>query len=272
MGLFKRKPATDQAALTAVTALAVQQGDIVALRAELAALNTRLETSEHVRQELETRIQLIDATTLLLIDKTSGIEDLTRRMGDVDTLTRRMEEVDDLTRRMGEVDAIKEQVAEVDVIKRQVAHLDVVNAKLTSLDELNARLADLAERVTISADDARQAKDQTATLHERISNVSVELANQLGELSREIDGIAGRAAAAVMPPPTPAFDSMQVMAEELVVQLRMSQVKLANEQARYEIAFRQDLAMLAEQVKRSLEVPATEADDTKAGDTKPDWD
>lgn len=236
MGLFKRKPAADQAAITAITALAAQQNDIESLRAAVTELSTRLEASEDVRKALETKVQLIDATTLSLINKTEGL--------------------DDLTRRMGEVDAMKEQVAEVDAIKQQVAQLDVVNSKIASLDDLNNRLTELAQRVTVTADDARQAKDQTATLHERISNVSVELANQLGELSREIDGIAGRAAAAAMPPPAPAFDPLQTMAEELVDQLRLSQVKLANEQARYEIAFRQDLAMLAEQVKRGLDIAA----------------
>ena len=40
------------------------------------------------------------------------------------------------------------------------------------------------------------------------------------------------------------------LSEQLVEQLRTGQVKLANEQARYEIAFRQDLAALAEQVRR----------------------
>jgi predicted RNase H-like nuclease (RuvC/YqgF family) len=236
MGLFKRKPVIDQAAVTAVTAIAAQQNDIAALRAELAEMNTRLEASEQVRQKLETRVQEIDYTTLGLVNRTSSI--------------------DDLTRRMGEVDLIKLQVAEVDVIKRQVAHLDLVNAKIASLDDLNNKLTELAERVTITADDARQAKDQTATLHERISNVSTELANQLGELSREIDAIAGRAALPAMPPPMPLFEPTQSVPEELVDQLRTSQVKLANEQARYEIAFRQDLAMLAEQVKRSKETPA----------------
>ena len=57
------------------------------------------------------------------------------------------------------------------------------------------------------------------------------------------------------PPPAPLFESDQALPPELVDQLRVGQVKLANEQARYEIAFRQDLAMLAEQVKRSLTEP-----------------
>jgi DNA repair exonuclease SbcCD ATPase subunit len=242
MGLFKRKPTTDLVATSTVNAISAQQHDIDALRVALADMNTRLDASEQVRRELESRIQSIDVTTLSLLNRTSGL--------------------DDLSRRVGEVDALKLQVAEVEVIKRQVAHLDAVNAKIASLDELNSKLSDLAERVTVSADDARQAKDQTATLHERISNVSHELANQLGELSREIDGLSGRGTAPTMPPPLPApanFEPSQLVAEELVSQLRSSQIKLANEQARYEIAFRQDLAKLAEQVKRSIEAAAEAA-------------
>jgi hypothetical protein len=40
------------------------------------------------------------------------------------------------------------------------------------------------------------------------------------------------------------------VSDEVVAALRSGQVKLANEQARYEIAFRQDLATLAESLRR----------------------
>jgi hypothetical protein len=39
------------------------------------------------------------------------------------------------------------------------------------------------------------------------------------------------------------------VSDEVIEALRASQVKLANEQARYEIAFRQDLANLAEHLR-----------------------
>lgn len=199
MGLFKRKSANDP-------------NDIAILRAEVTDMQSQL-----------------DATTLLLVNRTSSLDQLTQRM------------------------------AEVDDIKRQVVQLEVVNAKLASLDSVNSQLAELSERVALSAVDARQANEQAAILHERISNVSTELANQLGELSREIDGLNGRQAtpptSSMPPPPAPLFESDQALPPELVDQLRVGQVKLANEQARYEIAFRQDLAMLAEQVKRSLTEP-----------------
>ena len=51
--------------------------------------------------------------------------------------------------------------------------------------------------------------------------VSTELANQLTELGHDIDGT------------------------------HEGQVKLANEQARYQIAFREDLARLAEETQRA---------------------
>jgi hypothetical protein len=44
--------------------------------------------------------------------------------------------------------------------------------------------------------------------------------------------------------PIPAID------DELLEQLRDAQARLANEQARYQIAFRDDLARLAETLKR----------------------
>ena len=70
----------------------------------------------------------------------------------------------------------------------------------------------------------------------RITSISTELANQIVELSGEIE-----AASAGGAPP----------ADELVEELRDAQTRLANEQARYQIAFRQDLAALADRLKRS---------------------
>ena len=226
MGLFKRDSPR-------------KRNDIATLRDELDEMNARLDASEQIRRLLEERFKALDATTASLAERTGALDHVTERM------------------------------AEVEVLKRQVAQLDVVNAKISSLDGLNGKLTELAERVAISSDDARQAKDQAASLHERISNVSTELANQLGELSREIDVLAADGAAnsrvadkqaptSAMPPPAPIFEPSQTMPTELVDQLRHSQVRLANEQARYEIAFRQDLAMLAEQVRRSRTQPPAE--------------
>ncbi len=217
MGLFSRKPQIDPQ-------------EMVALRHEFADLRNRLDASERARIELEAQLQELDAATAGLAARSHMVDEVTLRL------------------------------AEVEVLKRQVAQIDVVNAKIHSLDSLNGKFAELSDRVTASADDARQARDQatashddakaarelTAALHERVSNVSTELANQLSELSGEIDGIARTQASAAA-----AVASEQPISNEVLEKLTGAQVRLANEQARYEIAFRQDLATLAEQVKRS---------------------
>jgi hypothetical protein len=88
------------------------------------------------------------------------------------------------------------------------------------LDILRARLQRLADR--LDAVDAR------------ITSISTELANQITELSGDVESIAKEH------PPT----------DDIVMEMRDAQVKLASEQARYQVAFREDLADLAERLKR----------------------
>jgi DNA repair exonuclease SbcCD ATPase subunit len=197
----------------------VDPAEVNELRAEMEALRVRLDASESAKEMLEAHVYALNDTTNALASRSHIVDSMTQRM------------------------------AEMDVLKRQVAQLDVVNAKLTSLDSLNGKLADLAERVNLASVDAKQAKDQTVSLHERISNVSTELANQLGELSRELD-VLGQQVPDASPPPAPVIVTEQLVTEDMIEQLHDAQVRLAAEQARYEIAFRQDLASLAEQVKR----------------------
>lgn len=70
----------------------------------------------------------------------------------------------------------------------------------------------------------------------RVTAISTELARQIDELSGELDAAGGA--------PTPPTD-------EVVEELRDAQTRLANEQARYQIAFRQELADLADRLRRS---------------------
>ena len=71
-----------------------------------------------------------------------------------------------------------------------------------------------------------------------VTAVSTELANQVSELGTDLDALTRR-------PPEERPDPAEF--EEL----RDGQVRLANEQARYQIAFREDLARLAEQLRRA---------------------
>ena len=89
------------------------------------------------------------------------------------------------------------------------------------LDILRARLQRLTDRLD--------------EVDARITSISTELANQITELSGDVESIAKEH------PPT----------DDIVTEMRDAQVKLANEQARYQIAFREDLAALAERLRRS---------------------
>ena len=137
----------------------------------------------------------------------------------------------DLDRRLS---AMPDRTPELQQLQER---LNQLAATMPDTANLSAQLASLTQRVSGSETDARAAREQARALDERIQNVSTQLANQLGELSREMDSIANQPAAA------PVDD-------ELLQTLRSGQVRLAAEQARYEISFREDLASLAEQVRQ----------------------
>ena len=144
-------------------------------------------------------------------------------------------------------DSVAEQVALVAAIGRGAAEGQVSRAAAdeiaqvtqAALAEQATQLAQLAERVAATDAAARLATEQVGGIDQRLSNVSTELANQISELGRDIDSLADQPAAAA-----------SGITDETIEALRTSQVKLAGEQARYEIAFREDLATLAEQIRR----------------------
>ena len=125
-------------------------------------------------------------------------------------------------------------------IQQLQARISELASSVPDTGNLSAQLSALSQRVTSSEGDARAALAQANALDERIQSVSTQLANQLGELSRDMDSLATR---------QPATTTAQVDDQALQT-LRSGQVKLAAEQARYEISFREDLAMLAEQVRQ----------------------
>ena len=120
--------------------------------------------------------------------------------------------------------------------------LNAISDRIAVNDGLAEQIAQLAERVAANDSTTRQATEQVAAIEQRLNAVSTELANQVSELGRDIDGLAAHS----------GETAEGVVSGEVVENLRTAQVKLAFEQARYEIAFRQDLATLAEQVRRSL--------------------
>ncbi len=125
--------------------------------------------------------------------------------------------------------------------------LDRVQAEIEKLreamDRHEERTRSVAESLAAQPDTGGLAGridavvEQIGALDARITSVSTELANQLNELGNDIESLQKR-----------ALD--EPVADEVVSDLRDSQERLANEQARYQIAFRDDLAKLAEQLRR----------------------
>ena len=102
--------------------------------------------------------------------------------------------------------------------------------------ELRALITELDHRLANINGDQVEARATLAQMQHRVESIGVELTNQLTELSSDIDQLSRR------PDPTEAVAALD--------RVRAGQDKLANEQARYQIAFREDLAALAEQVAR----------------------
>jgi replicative DNA helicase len=107
-----------------------------------------------------------------------------------------------------------------------------------ALEALRQEVTVLREQVTEQASIAaserelsRSVGERIAALESRISSMGSELSRQLHEVGNEIEELSQR-----------ANDSQVV---EVIDALRSAQIKLAQEQARYEITFRQDLAALA---------------------------
>jgi predicted RNase H-like nuclease (RuvC/YqgF family) len=139
---------------------------------------------------------------------------------------------------VAEVEALRSELAEVhsridagDVARdRQAAAIAALPG-----DELRQRIAEVAERLDAGDREARAAAERLELVEQRLASVSVELARQLDELSSDIEALSSQ----------PEHESAAV-----VEALRAGQVRLANEQARYEMALRADLAILAEQMRR----------------------
>jgi septal ring factor EnvC (AmiA/AmiB activator) len=104
------------------------------------------------------------------------------------------------------------------------------------VDQLRAELASLRQALDQHQDSAQALRDKLASLDDRVTSVSTELANQLTELGHDLDALAEH--------PPEAVD------QDALTAIRDGQVKLANEQVRYQIAFREDLARLAKDLKR----------------------
>ena len=117
--------------------------------------------------------------------------------------------------------------------KALVAHLQAVQGELTALRTELARRGAEIDAVHL---DLRALTDRLGGVDDRVTQMTTAITNQLHELDADIEKLAAMADAA---------------SAETVNELRANQVRIANEQARYAIALRQDLAELAELLRRN---------------------
>ena len=190
-------------------------------------------------------------------DTAARIDELTERVASVEALGTQLSQLNARVMAQAEFgaqlstlrDRIIELQAVADATPAPVASADLVeptDADRAALDELRGlinalsarvaitealadQLGQLAERVSTTDAASRRSVDQVAALEQRLDSVGTELANQLSELGRDIDGLAKHAAQA----------ASGTVDEAVIESLRNGQIKLANEQARYEIAFRE---------------------------------
>jgi predicted nuclease with TOPRIM domain len=117
--------------------------------------------------------------------------------------------------------------------KELAALVRAMQGELTALREDFARRAD---EVSEMRNRLRELDERLSGVDERVTHMTTAITNQLHELDTEIERLANTADAA---------------SAETVSELRANQVRIASEQARYAITLRQDLAELAELLRRS---------------------
>jgi chromosome segregation ATPase len=178
------------------------------------------------------------------------------------------------------VDAINHRLGDVETL---TADLDAINQRLASFTDTpgppDAPLAqssppppppppapapppppsddDTAERLAELRAQLDALTEATSAIDARVTGVSMELANQLTELGRDIDELNRRTTESA----AHSGDAGEVDTAELEARITErldaaiddvldSTERLAAEQARYEIRFRADLAELAERIRR----------------------
>ncbi len=206
------------------------------------------------------------------------VEEIEQRLADLDEVNERLDALSQaVTRQANEAMAAGDSIdpGQISDMANRLEDLSVAIATHGTQLEATRERVDEIEQLVPSADtsaetqhvvdDMRrqlgQMSDRVDSLDARLTNVSTELANQLTELSRDIDAAAERPTA-TLPPPMAQHSSIDDLeTDELELRLaekfdmaidevRESQLRLATEQARYEIKFREDLAELAERLRR----------------------
>jgi chromosome segregation ATPase len=206
-------PAIDNAVVQAASA-----ADVEAIRIELARIG---DLSSHVEQLRETVAaqQLAAAST----DDVSSREQA--------ALAARLEEL------AGALARQQEQIADVALVATDAAErTDAAMGELRStIEQDTSGRRDAEVRSQLG-----QLAEKMGAIDSRVNQVSLELTNQLTELSGDLDRASARADAVEM------IEQLTTRMDDVTG----GQQRLATEQARYAIQFREDLADLADRLRR----------------------
>ena len=111
-----------------------------------------------------------------------------------------------------------------------------IEALQAEVAALRVDLYQHVELLAIEKETAQAIADRLVSLDTRVSSMGSELSRKFQELGGEIEQLAK--------------EVQNSGVNEIVDTIKASQTRLANEQARYEITFRQDLAALADKLLR----------------------
>ena len=118
--------------------------------------------------------------------------------------------------------------------KASQSDLETLKTELVVLREELTKRTNALSLVTAMTNGLDQ---KISVIDQRVTKMTTELSHQIHELGSEIESLTK--------------SSQDNASREALEQLRVNQIRIANEQARYEIAFRQDLAELVEQIRRT---------------------
>jgi uncharacterized coiled-coil DUF342 family protein len=267
----KKQAAAAEAEQAQREQVAVLQDQLDAVRGERAALEARIVGLGKSNDELDLRLAALDQGM-----QSMGEQIVTLSTSSTDT-NRRIRAID------GRVAQVEELGSDIDQINQRLQSFESATPTPTPpppappsasppsppsdtppgpavppppppLIEFDAP-GDVDERIAELRDQLDNLARQTSSIDERVTSVSMELANQLTELSTDIDELQRRSSEPVSGG-TADSDTTELearIAERLdaaMDDMLDSTERLAAEQARYEIQFRADLAELAERLRR----------------------
>lgn len=251
-----------------------QRAHIDALRAQLdevrderVALEARIATLGKTNEQLDLRLRSLDQGVV-------GVGEQLVALGSSNAETNRRVQAIDERLQLADTKAVAID-QRLDRFETLSSEIDAINVRLQSFDA-SAALASTTPpppplpTTSVPTPDGAEASDrvdelratlaeiaqQTSSIDARVTSVSMELANQLTELSSDIDELNRRNLDPLDSNSAAAIDAAALEArltERLDVAIDDvldSTERLAAEQARYEIRFRADLAELAERVRR----------------------